>query len=61
LIKKVLCSISFKEAQNLAKKLVTFGSISEVRECYFNTISKWIERIEEFTGEKASLINGTRL
>ncbi len=61
LIKKVLCSISFKEAQNLAKKLVTFGSILEVRECYFNTISKWIERIEEFTGEKASLINGTRL
>jgi len=39
LIKKVLCSISFKEAQNLAKKLVTFGSISEVRECYFNTIT----------------------
>jgi len=61
LIKKVLCSISFKEAQNLAKKLVTFGSISEVRECYFNTIGKWIERIEEFTTEKASLTNGTRL
>ena len=61
LIKKAISSISFKEAQDLAKKLVTFGSILEVRECYFNTISKWIERIEEFTGEKASLINGTRV
>ncbi len=61
LIKKAISSISFKEAQDLTKKLVTFGSILEVRECYFNTISKWIERIEEFTGEKASLINGTRV
>jgi len=61
LIKKAISSISFKEAQDLAKKLVTFGSVLEVRECYFNTISKWIEKIEEFTGEKASLINGTRV
>ncbi len=61
LIKKAISSISFKEAQDLTKKLVTFGSILEVRECYFNTISKWIKRIEEFTGEKASLINGTRV
>ena len=61
LIKKAISSISFKEAQDLAKKLVTFGSVLEVRECYFNTISKWIKRIEEFTGEKASLINGTRV
>ena len=61
LIKKAISSISFKEAQDLAKKLVTFGSVLEVRECYFNTISKWIEKIEEFTEEKASFINGTRV
>ena len=61
LIKKAISSISFKEAQDLTKKLVTFGSILEVRECYFNTISKWIEKIEEFTEEKASFINGTRV
>ena len=61
LIKKAISSISFKEAQDLAKKLVTFGSVLEVRECYFNTISKWIKRIEEFTEEKASFINGTRV
>ena len=61
LIKKILSSISFKEAQALTKKLVTFGSISEIRKCYFNTISKWIESIDQFTREKASLINGTRV
>jgi phosphotransferase system enzyme I (PtsI) len=62
LIKKTIRSLSFREAKEVTEKLLTFGSVLEIKQYYFNAFNQWFKDIEEgFSSEKPYYINEKRL
>ncbi|MCD6319671.1 MAG: phosphoenolpyruvate--protein phosphotransferase [Candidatus Desulfofervidaceae bacterium] len=51
-VKKVLRSFNFKEAQMLAEKIVGMGTIQEIKEYYFNALKQWFKDILVISGRE---------
>ncbi len=47
IIKKLICSLSFKEAQVLVKELLTFKTVQEIKRFYLQHIKFWFKNLEE--------------